>query len=105
MVKSCCAVRCTNRHYKGCGLSFYRFPTDSYRRNKWIATIKKERTGSPRNILVYVVRTLLVGKRVTIDSLQTLFQVFSAMYIVLRNEEGSGSWKDMSKECMLRKSA
>ena len=58
-----------------------------------------------RNIPGYVVRTLLVGKRVTIDSLQTLLQVFSAMYIVLRNEEGSGSWKDMSKECMLRKSA
>ena len=42
MVKSCCAVGCTNRHYKGCGLSFYRFPTDSYRRNKWIAAIKRE---------------------------------------------------------------
>ena len=41
-MKSCCAVGCTNRHYKGCGLSFYTFPTDSYRCNKWIAVIKRE---------------------------------------------------------------
>jgi hypothetical protein len=29
MVKSCCAVGCTNRHQKGNKLSFYRFPVDS----------------------------------------------------------------------------
>ena len=38
MVKNCCAVGCSNRYYKDCGLTFYRFPDCS----KWIAAIKRE---------------------------------------------------------------
>ena len=30
MGKSCCAIGCTNRYSKGCGLSFYRFPMPHY---------------------------------------------------------------------------
>ena len=39
MGKSCCAVGCVNRYRKGCGLSFYRFPTDRERRARWIAAV------------------------------------------------------------------
>lgn len=42
MVKSCCAVGCTNRHQKGSGLSFYRFPVASDRRSQWIAAVRRE---------------------------------------------------------------
>ena len=42
MVKSCCVVGCTNCYHRGCGLSFYRFPTDSCGRRKCIAAIKRK---------------------------------------------------------------
>ena len=42
MGKSCCAIGCTNRHYKGCGVSFYRFPVDSSRRGSWVAAVKRK---------------------------------------------------------------
>ena len=40
--KSCCAVRCTNRHSKQSGIHFYRFPKDSKRRTRWIATVDRK---------------------------------------------------------------
>ena len=42
MVKSCCAVGCTNRYTKDCGLRFYRFPSDVDRRSKWLAAMKRD---------------------------------------------------------------
>ena len=42
MVKSCCAVGCTKRSVKGCGVSFYRFPVDMDRRSRWIAAINRK---------------------------------------------------------------
>jgi len=42
MVKSCCAVGCTNRYSKGCGLRFYRFPSDVDRHSKWLVAMKRE---------------------------------------------------------------
>ena len=43
MVKSCCAVGCTKRYSKDCGLHFYRFPKDDCtRRNQWIAAVNRE---------------------------------------------------------------
>ena len=42
MVKSCCAVGCTKRSVKGCGVSFYRFPADVSRRNSWITAINRK---------------------------------------------------------------
>ena len=42
MGKSCCAVGCVNRYRKGCGLSFYRFPTDHERRARWIAAVDRK---------------------------------------------------------------
>ena len=42
MVKSCCAVGCANRYSKGCGLKFYRFPTDPERRMKWVAAVDRK---------------------------------------------------------------
>ena len=41
MVKSCCAVGCTNRLTKGSTLSFYRFRADVERRRLWIAAINR----------------------------------------------------------------
>ena len=43
MVKSCCAIGCYkyNKYSKG-GVSFYRFPTDKERRNKWISAVKRK---------------------------------------------------------------
>ena len=41
MVKSCCAVGCSNRYSKSCGISFYRFPTDEAKRSKWIAAVRR----------------------------------------------------------------
>ena len=41
MGKCCCAVGCSNRFRKGCGLQFYRFPVDSDRRDRWIAAVSR----------------------------------------------------------------
>ena len=41
MVKSCCAIGCYNKYSKG-GVSFYRFPTDREKRNKWISAVKRK---------------------------------------------------------------
>ena len=42
MGKSCCAVGCTNRYSKDCGLEFYRFPKDPDRRRVWIAAVNRK---------------------------------------------------------------
>ena len=42
MVKSCCAVGCTSRFSKGSGISFYRFPTEPKRRERWIAAVNRK---------------------------------------------------------------
>ena len=42
MRKCCCAVGCSNRFFKGCGLHFYRFPVDTDRRNHWSAAVNKK---------------------------------------------------------------
>ena len=42
LVKSCSAVRCTNRALKTSGISFYRFPADPERRAKWVAAVRRE---------------------------------------------------------------
>ena len=42
MVKSCCAVGCTNRSVKGCGVSFYRFPADLDRRARWVSAVNRK---------------------------------------------------------------
>ena len=41
MVVSCCAYGCTNRQGK-VGVKFYRFPTDTELKAKWVAAIKRE---------------------------------------------------------------
>ena len=42
MVKSCCAIGCSNRSTVGCTLSFHRFPTDPSRKALWIAKINRK---------------------------------------------------------------
>ncbi|XP_038063173.1 THAP domain-containing protein 11-like [Patiria miniata] len=42
MVHTCVVVRCKHRKTAGSGISFYRFPTDEERRQKWINAIKCE---------------------------------------------------------------
>lgn len=42
MVKSCCAVGCSRRSYRGCGVSFYRIPADANRRSLWLAAINRK---------------------------------------------------------------
>ena len=37
--KSCCAVEGTNWFSKGSGISFYRFPTEPERRERWMAAV------------------------------------------------------------------
>ena len=37
-----CAVYCSNRFSKGCGLHFYRFPADPDRRNLWVAAVNRK---------------------------------------------------------------
>ena len=41
MFISCCAVGCTNQQQWGSSISFYRFPADIDRRNKWISAVKR----------------------------------------------------------------
>ena len=43
MVATCCVVGCTNRRSADCELSFYRFPADTARRQRWIAAVKRVR--------------------------------------------------------------
>ena len=40
-------LECAKRAVKGCGVSFYRFPTDLYRRSRWIAAINGSQQSSP----------------------------------------------------------
>lgn len=42
MVKSCCAVGCTNRYSKSSSLPFYRFPTHPERRAMWVAAVNRK---------------------------------------------------------------
>ncbi len=42
MGKCCCAVGCSNRFSKGCGLHFYRFPVNPQRKNSWIAAVNRK---------------------------------------------------------------
>ncbi len=42
MVKSCCAVGCTNRFSKDSTLKFYRFPQDAERKPRWVAAINRK---------------------------------------------------------------
>ena len=44
----CCVVNCHNRHSKGSGIRFYRFPTDPDCRREWLAFVShKNPNGSP----------------------------------------------------------
>ncbi len=42
MGKCCCAVGCSNRFSKGCGLHFYRFPVNPERKNSWNAAVNRK---------------------------------------------------------------
>ena len=42
MGKCCCAVGCSERYFKGCGLQFYRFPSNPQRKNSWIAAVNRK---------------------------------------------------------------
>ena len=42
IVKSCCAIGCSNRASKSSAISFYRFPSDPKCRVKWILAVKRE---------------------------------------------------------------
>ena len=42
MGKCCCAVYCSNRFSKGCGLHFFHFPADPDRRNLWVAAVNRK---------------------------------------------------------------
>ncbi|XP_067122862.1 THAP domain-containing protein 6-like [Centruroides vittatus] len=41
MVNSCCAINCTNRNTRGCGLTFHRFPSEPTLKRKWILATKR----------------------------------------------------------------
>ena len=42
MPTTCVVVGCYNRHCKGSLISFYRFPTDSERRHRWICFVSRQ---------------------------------------------------------------
>jgi len=42
MVKNCCTVGFTRVYKKGSGISFYRFPTNTGQKRRWIAAIRRE---------------------------------------------------------------
>ena len=47
MVESCCAVGCSQRRVKCCGITFYRIPkgktpTEARRRQDWIKAISRD---------------------------------------------------------------
>ena len=42
MVKSCCAVGCTNHYSKGTQIHFYRFPADTQKRALWVAAVRRK---------------------------------------------------------------
>ena len=35
-------VNCHNRQHKGCNISFYRFPVDQHRRQRWVAFVSRQ---------------------------------------------------------------
>ena len=42
MVNNCCVVGCTNYVGKKPGLRFYSFPSDTQRREKWVAAVRRK---------------------------------------------------------------
>ena len=42
MVKSCCAIGCRRKFKKGNAISFYKFPSESSRRARWIAAVRQK---------------------------------------------------------------
>ena len=52
MVKSCCAVGCSNVYRNGSGIEFYRFPNDPERKAKWIAVVKRENWAPSEHTLI-----------------------------------------------------
>ena len=48
MPTTCIVVNCHNRQHKGCNISFYRFPVDQDRRQRWVAFVSRQNEdGSP----------------------------------------------------------
>ena len=41
MPHTCCAYGCTNRPSKDSGISFYRFPADEERKQRWIQAVRR----------------------------------------------------------------
>ncbi|XP_019855499.1 PREDICTED: uncharacterized protein LOC109584257 [Amphimedon queenslandica] len=57
----CCAVNCNNRSKKGLGISFFCFPTDPAKRERWIAAIKRD-NWSPSEYSRVCSRHFVTGK-------------------------------------------
>eukprot|EP00117_Sycon_ciliatum_P002170 scpid40809/ scgid7514/ THAP domain-containing protein 4 len=49
MVKSCCAVGCSNRSKVGSVVSFYRFPADPVKRKKWTVAVRRDKWSPNQN--------------------------------------------------------
>lgn len=62
----CCAANCNNRSKKGLGISFFRFPTDSAKRERWIAAIKRD-NWSPSEYSQICSRHFVTGKKLIFD--------------------------------------
>ena len=89
MVKSCCAVGCTNRLTKGSTLSFYRFPSDSERCSLWIAAIERE--GWEPNEYSYVCSAHFVSGKKSNDHLSPDYipSIFKHMSSPLKKKKKS----------------
>ena len=78
MGKSCCAIGCTNRYYKGCGLEFTDFLKILKEGGNGLL-LYIERTGYQASSRGYAAATSLVERSLTIQRLQRTILLFSAM--------------------------
>ena len=72
MVKSCCAVGCTNHYSKGTQIHFYRFPADTQKRALWVAAVRRK-NWTPTRIHGYVAPASFMARRTMTHSPRIMF--------------------------------
>ena len=104
MLKSCCAVGCANRYFKGCELKFYHFPTDQQILSKewdgWLLLF--ERTGFLQSTAGFVVPISSEELRAMTPRVRTMCLWCLAMSTLLKRRESSSLCSDIKLERQLK---
>ena len=100
MGKSCCAVGCTNRCYKGCGLEFYRFPRDSERRRQWVAAVNRKNWVP--NEFSWICSSHFVGGKKSNDPKSPAYTPSRSIFNHVKSPKKRKAADDLRRFCRLR---